>query len=194
VIARNEEENCFVYDIETDCGYLNAGVGSMVVGNSERRGKNFVTQKICRNVARIAKAKENNEGFTPLELGNVDSRRDWSHAEDFIDGVWRMLNQSKVKDYVLSSNETHSVREFVELSFQFVGIQGKWSGTGVDEIFTDESTGETLMVVNPKFYRPAEVELLLGDSTKARQELGWEPKVNFKALVERMMRNQTHSR
>jgi GDPmannose 4,6-dehydratase len=152
-----------------------------------RRGEEFVTRKITKAVARIKKAIDREEAYNLLELGNLNARRDWSDAEDFIDGVWRMLNQQEPREYVLSSNETHTIREFVELAFEAAGIHGEWKGSGINEIFQQKETGRVLMVINEKFYRPAEVELLLGDSTKARQELGWKPKTSFKNLVDKMV-------
>lgn len=154
-----------------------------------RRGEEFVTRKITKAVARIKKAIDREEAYNLLELGNLNARRDWSDAEDFIDGVWRMLNQQEPREYVLSSNETHTIREFVELAFEAAGIHGEWKGSSINEIFQQKETGRVLMVINEKFYRPAEVELLLGDSTKARQELGWEPKTSFKNLVDKMIKN-----
>lgn len=152
-----------------------------------RRGIEFVTRKITSNVARIKKVLFDGGFCFPLELGNVDSKRDWSDAEDFVEGVWLMLNQEQPKEYVLSSNETHTIREFVELAFEAVGIFGYWEGSGLDEVFIDKQTGTVLMKINEKFYRPAEVDLLLGDSTKAREELGWQPKTSFKKLVDKMV-------
>lgn len=152
-----------------------------------RRGEEFVTRKITKNVARIYNAKENNESFLPMELGNLDAKRDWSDAEDFVRGVWLMLNQESPKDYVLSANETHSVREFIQLAFKEAFIDGEWSGYGIEEEFIDKETKQRLVVINPSFYRPAEVELLWGDSTPARQELGWSPKTSFSKLVEKMV-------
>jgi GDPmannose 4,6-dehydratase len=152
-----------------------------------RRGVEFVTRKITTNVARIKKAIDSEESYDLLELGNIDSKRDWSDAEDFVDGIWKMLNQETPKDYVLSSNETHTIREFVELAFLAVGIEGYWQGSGLNEIFLQKETGRVLMVINEKFYRPAEVDLLWGDSTKAREELGWSPKTSFKELVDKMV-------
>jgi len=154
---------------------------------SERRGEEFVTRKITKNIARIQKALQNKESCPPIELGNVDAKRDWSYAVDFVRGVWLMLNQETPKEYVLSSNETHSVREFVELAFQAAMIEGEWRGEGINETFVKKDTGEVLMKINPKFYRPAEVELLLGDSTLARKELGWIPKTSFSKLVQKMV-------
>lgn len=154
-----------------------------------RRGEEFVTRKITKAVARIKKAIDREEAYDLLELGNLNARRDWSDAEDFVDGVWKMLNQQEPREYVLSSNETHTIREFVELAFEAAGIHGVWKGSGINELFEQKETGRVLMVINEKFYRPAEVELLLGDSTKARQELGWEPKTSFKNLVDKMVKN-----
>lgn len=152
-----------------------------------RRGEEFVTRKITKAVARIKKAIDREEAYNLLELGNLNTRRDWSDAEDFVDGVWKMLNQKEPREYVLSSNETHTIREFVELAFEAAGIHGVWKGSGINEIFEQKDTGRVLMVINEKFYRLAEVELLLGDSTKARQELGWEPKTSFKNLIDKMV-------
>ena len=152
-----------------------------------RRGEEFVTRKITKNVARIYNSKAEGKAFLPMELGNLDAKRDWSDAEDFVHGVWLMLNQEKPKDYVLSANETHSVREFIELAFKAAFIDGEWVGNGLDEVFIDSKTKQKLVVINPAFYRPAEVELLWGDSTLARTELGWKPKTSFKQLVEKMV-------
>ena len=152
-----------------------------------RRGEEFVTRKITKNVARIYNSKRDGKVFLPMELGNLDAKRDWSDAEDFVHGVWLMLNQEKPKDYVLSANETHSVREFIELAFKAAFIDGEWIGNGLDEVFIDKETKQKLVIINPAFYRPAEVELLWGDSTLARTELGWKPKTSFKQLVEKMV-------
>ena len=161
-----------------------------------RRGEEFVTRKITKNIARIHNAIKNNAEFAPLELGNVDAKRDWSDAEDFIEGVWMMLNQDqydakydgKPKEYVFSSNKTHTIKEFVEKAFLVVDIKGKWVGEGGHTIYISEDN-KTLVQINPKFYRPAEVELLLGDSTKARNELGWKPKISFDKLIEKMVKS-----
>ena len=153
-----------------------------------RRGEEFVTRKISKNVARIKKALDKQECFDPLVLGNVDATRDWSDAEDFVEGIWKMLNQEgNVEEYILSSNETHTVREFVELAFAEVGVNGVWGGEGVNEVFTYYSY--VLAKISPDFYRPAEVNSLHGDSSKARKELGWKPKTTFKELVSKMVKN-----
>lgn len=158
-----------------------------------RRGEEFVTRKITKNVARIYHAIKNNEKFKPLELGNVEAKRDWSDAEDFVEGVWMMLNQDKYnlnydgypKEYVFSSNETHTIKEFAEKAFKFGGLEGQWLGEKEHLVFVNNN--QTLIQINPKFYRPAEVELLLGDSTKARKELNWKPKISFDNLIKKMV-------
>lgn len=182
-----------------------------------KRGEEFVTRKITKGVARIYDAIKKNKPFEPIELGNLDAKRDWSDSEDFVDGVWKMLNQEcfrldlqpelykensynksiikSLKDYVLSSDETHSIREFIEIAFKETGIEGVWHGSGVGEEYSvstkyaisNEPLSSILVKINEKFYRPAEVDLLIGDSSPARQELSWSPKVNFKSLVKKMV-------
>jgi len=155
---------------------------------SERRGEEFVTRKITKGVARIKKAIENKTSFDPICLGNINSARDWSYCPDFVEGVWLMLNQETPKEYVLSSNETHTIREFVELAFWYAGLDGIWqnkTGHPEDEEFI--VNGQIVMKINPKFYRPAEVELLCGDSTNARAFLDWKPKTDFKGLIQKMV-------
>lgn len=149
---------------------------------SPRRGETFVTRKITRAVASIMAGKQEK-----LSLGNMDAKRDWGFAGDYVEGMWRILQQEKPGEYVLATNETHTVREFVELAFKEVGIDLKWQGTGVDEKGIDKKTGKVLVDVNPKYFRPAEVELLWGDCTKAEKELGWKRKVSFKGLVSMMV-------
>lgn len=161
-----------------------------------RRGEEFVTRKITKNIARIKKALDENQNFEPLELGNIDAKRDWSDAEDFIEGVWLMLNQQNPKDYILASGETHTIREFVVTAFEKAGINGKWEFLGLtlhdknpeNEIFRKD-TGEILVKINPKFYRPAEVDILLGNPSAARKELKWQPKTSFDELVSKMIKN-----
>ncbi len=159
-----------------------------------RRGEEFVTRKITKNVARIYNAIKENKEFKPLELGNIDAKRDWSDAEDFVEGVWMMLNQDKYnpnydgtpKEYIFSSNETHTIREFAEKAFTYAGISGEWIGEKEHEVYLSKDK-KVLIQINPKFYRPAEVELLLGDSNKARKELNWQPKISFDKLIEKMV-------
>ena len=149
---------------------------------SPRRGEIFVTRKITMAVASIMAGKQEK-----LSLGNMDAKRDWGFAGDYIEGMWRMLQQEEPRDYVLATNETHTVREFVELAFAEVGIEIEWKGTGEDEKGYDKKTGRLMVDVDSRYFRPAEVELLWGDATKAETELGWERKVSFRKLVEMMV-------
>lgn len=149
---------------------------------SPRRGETFVTRKITRAVASIVAGKQE-----VLSLGNLDAKRDWGFAGDYVEGMWRILQQDKPSDYVLATNETHTVREFVELAFNEVGISIVWKGKGVEEKGYDKLTGKVLVDINPKYFRPAEVELLWGDSSKAAKELGWKRNVSFKELVAMMV-------
>lgn len=148
---------------------------------SERRGEEFVTRKITKGIASVY----SDPNFT-LEIGNMDAKRDWGHAEEYVYGMWLMLQQDVPDDFVLATGETHTVREFVELAFKSIGHSITWSGDGINEIGTDE-TGRIVIRMNPKFYRPAEVELLIGNPTKAKTVLGWSPKITFEQLVNRMM-------
>lgn len=154
-----------------------------------RRGEEFVTRKITKNVAHIKFCLENNINFNPLSVGNIYAKRDWSDAEDFVDGVWKMLNNDTPEEYVLSSGETHTVKEFITIAFKELNIDGVWEGKDLEEKFyTNVKDGKKLLVqIDEKFYRPAEVELLLGDSSLARQNLGWEPQSNFSDLIKKMV-------
>lgn len=155
---------------------------------SERRGEEFVTRKITKNIARIYHSIKDGRVFDPLELGYLDAKRDWSHAKDFVKGIWLMLNQPEPKEYILSSGETHTVREFIEKSLLYAGINDcLWSGKEEDEKVTYNKDGSIIMQINKKFYRPAEVNLLLGDSSLARQELNWTPEISFDKLVKSMI-------
>ena len=149
---------------------------------SPRRGENFVTRKITLAIANIIAGKQKK-----LSLGNMNAKRDWGFAGDYVRGMWLMLQQDKADDYVLATNETHTVREFVEAAFGELGIVIRWEGTGVNEKGYDAETGRLLVDVNPEFYRPAEVEFLWGDCRKAEKELGWKRDVDFKGLVAMMM-------
>jgi len=159
-----------------------ASNGILFNHESPRRGEIFVTRKITMAIANIIAEKQKT-----LSLGNMDAKRDWGFAGDFVEGMWRILQQDKPGDYVLATNETHTVREFVELSFAEVGIVIEWKGTGVDEKGYDKKTGHLLVDVNPKYFRPAEVDLLWGDCTKAEKELDWKRKLSFKGLVSMMV-------
>ena len=143
-----------------------------------------MTRKITRAVAAI------HHGFQDkLYLGNLDAKRDWGHARDFVEGMWRILQQDTPDDYVLATGETHTVREFVELAFAEVGVEIEWRGKDVEEKGFDAKTGKVLVEVDPRYFRPTEVELLLGDPTKARTVLGWQHKVGLKELVQEMVQS-----
>ncbi len=148
---------------------------------SERRGKEFVTRKITDAVARIKLGLQD-----CVELGNLDSKRDWGHSRDYVRAMWLMLQQEEPDDYVIATNETRTVREFVETAFARVGIAVEWSGKGVDEVGIDPATGRTIVRVNKKFFRPAEVDVLLGNPAKAESKLGWTREIPFAELVARM--------
>ncbi|MEW6118284.1 MAG: GDP-mannose 4,6-dehydratase [Nitrospirota bacterium] len=149
---------------------------------SPMRGETFVTRKITRAVARIALGLQEK-----LYLGNLNAKRDWGHAADYVEAMWLMLQQDTPDDYVIATGETHSVREFVELAFSKVGIKIAWKGKGVNEKGINTSTGKIIVEIDPRYFRPTEVDLLRGDPSKAKRQLGWEPKVTFKELVDMMV-------
>ena len=151
---------------------------------SPRRGETFVTRKITLAVARIAKGLQEK-----LTLGNLEAKRDWGFAGDYVEGMWLMLQQDRPEDYVLATNETHTVREFVEVAFAEVGVSLRWEGHGVDEKGYDAKTGVLRVDIDEQFFRPAEVELLWGDASKAERELGWKRKTGFQELVTMMVRS-----
>ena len=163
---------------------LYACSGILFNHESERRGLEFVTRKITDAVARIKLGV-----LDHVELGNMDSKRDWGHSKDYVRAMWLMLQQDAPDDYVIATNETRTVREFVETAFSHVGITVQWQGSGVDEIGVDAATGKTIVSVNKKFFRPAEVDVLLGNPAKAEEKLGWKREISFSQLVERMVRN-----
>ena len=148
---------------------------------SPRRGETFVTRKITMAAAAIKVGLQDK-----LYLGNIASKRDWGYAKDYVEGMWMMLQQEKADDFVLATGETHTVREFVELTFKELGMEIEWKGSGVDEKGIDKATGKTLIEIDPKYFRPTEVDLLLGDASKAERELGWKPKTKFYELVSMM--------
>lgn len=149
---------------------------------SERRGENFVTRKITIGLAGIKAGK-----LEKLYLGNLDAKRDWGHAKDYVEGMWRMLQQEKPDDYLLATGETHSVREFVEEAAKHAGMDIEWQGSGLEEKGIDRNTGKTIIEIDPRYFRPAEVDLLIGDPKKSREKMGWEPKIKFKDLAGSMM-------
>ena len=162
---------------------IHASNGILFNHESPRRGETFVTRKITRAAARIAHGKQE-----VLRLGNLSAERDWGYAPEFTDGMWRILQQDKPGDYVLATGEKHTVREFCTEAFAEVGLPLRFEGTGVDEKGVCVKTGKTLVEVDPSYFRPTEVELLIGDATKARTVLGWEPKTKFADLVRIMAR------
>jgi len=155
---------------------------------SERRGHEFVTRKITAAVAAIVKGEQE-----VLELGNMDAKRDWGHAADYVNAMWLMLQQENPDDYVIATGETHLVRDFVVKAFNAAGITLRFEGSGVDEAGIDEKTGEIRLRVNPQFFRPAEVEVLLGNPKKAEKALGWKRAVSFEDLVTRMVKNDVEA-
>jgi GDPmannose 4,6-dehydratase len=148
---------------------------------SPRRGETFVTRKIVRALSKISVGLQD-----VLELGNLNAKRDWGHSRDFVEAMWLMLQQDEPDDFVIATGEQYSVREFVEEAAPYFGMKIAWMGEGLDEVGYDTYSGNQVIVVNPKYFRPAEVETLLGDATKAKEKLGWEPKISFKQLVEDM--------
>jgi len=151
---------------------------------SERRGLEFVTRKITDAAVRISLGRQEY-----VELGNLDAKRDWGHSKDYVRAMWLMLQQDKPDDYVIATNETRTVREFAETAFRHVGIDVEWQGKGVNEVGINKENGKTIVKINKKFFRPAEVDVLLGDPSKAEKALGWEREISFSELVERMVKN-----
>ena len=149
---------------------------------SPRRGNSFVTKKIAESVAKIKAGKLNK-----IRLGNFDAKRDWGYAKDYVEAMWLMLQLEKAEDFVIATGETHTVREFVEHAFQHIGIKIAWRSKGVDEVGYDSKTDKTLVTIDPYYFRPTEVDILIGDATKAKEKLNWEARVKFKELVDIMM-------
>ena len=149
---------------------------------SPRRGETFVTRKITKTLAEIRNSKR----IIPLELGNLDAKRDWGHAKDYVEAMWLMLQQEEPEDFVIATGQQHTVREFVDAAFDYMGYSIEWVGEGLKEVAKDYGTGEVLVKINPEFYRPAEVDSLVGDCTKAKEKLGWKHNYSFTQLVEEM--------
>jgi GDPmannose 4,6-dehydratase len=164
---------------------LHASSGILFNHESSRRGETFVTRKITRGLSHISTGQQD-----ILYLGNLNAKRDWGHAKDFVEAMWLMLQQDEPDDYVIATGKQYSVREFVEAAAPYFGMDIAWEGEGLDEIGYDVISGNQVIQINPKYFRPAEVETLLGDSTKARKKLGWDPKITFNQLVEDMCKNE----
>ena len=161
---------------------MHASNGILFNHESERRGENFVTRKITLGLARVKLGQKDR-----LSLGNLDAKRDWGHARDYVEAMWLMLQQDEPDDFVVATGETHSVREFVEAAAAAADLEIAWEGSGTDEVGRDRASGEVIVDVDPRFYRPAEVDLLLGDPSKAKEKLGWSPRISFEGLAETMM-------
>jgi GDPmannose 4,6-dehydratase len=161
---------------------IHASNGILFNHESPIRGETFVTRKITRGVAAIAHGLQ-----SQLFLGNLDATRDWGHARDYVEGMWLMLQQDEPDDYVLATGEAHSVREFVEIAFAHIGRHIEWRGEGVEEVGMDKKSNEPLIVIDPRYFRPTEVDQLLGNPAKAKHKLGWSHRVGFKELVAEMM-------
>jgi GDPmannose 4,6-dehydratase len=176
------------------CNYYRDAYNMFVVSSvllnheGERRGLTFVTQKIAQYVGKYNKNMSNGK-IKPLQLGNLNAKRDWGYAKDYVWGIYLMMQYNKPDNYLLATGEEHSVREFVELAFGEIGIQIEWNGSGEDERGYNKLTGDLLVEVNPKYYRPIDIEHLIGDASKAHQVLGWYPKTSFKTLVHLMVTN-----
>ena len=162
---------------------LHASNGILFNHESPLRGETFVTRKVTRAVASIALGLQKK-----LYMGNLDAQRDWGHARDFVEGMWLILQQEVADDYVLATGEMHTVRELIELSFEMVGRRIVWKGNGVDEKGLDAESGQELIAIDPRYFRPTEVEQLLGDSSKAREKLGWVHRTTFREMVAEMVR------
>ena len=161
---------------------IHASNGILFNHESPIRGETFVTRKITRAAAAIHHGVQKT-----LYIGNLDARRDWGHARDYVEGMWRIVQQPEPDDYVLATGETHSVRELVELAFAEVGRRIEWSGEGLDEIGVDARSGEILVRIDPRYFRPTEVDLLLGDASKAHRVLGWKHTVTFPEVISEMV-------
>jgi len=160
---------------------LFACTGILFNHESERRGAEFVTRKITLGLAEYLKTSRS------IELGNLDARRDWGHAEDYIEAMWLMLQRPAAEDYVVATGQTHSIREFITVATKELDIKTHWTGEGPDEVCMDSVTGGTIVKINPEFYRPTEVDVLIGDASRAYDDLGWRPKITFYELVKRMV-------
>jgi len=170
-----------------DAYNLFASNGILFNHESPRRGENFVTMKVVNGVKKIVEQERENKSDYVLKLGNIDSKRDWGHSKDYVYGMWLMLQQDKSDNYVLATGETYTVRDFIERCFTKVGKEIEWSGEGVDEVGREKSTGKIVIKIDEKYFRPCEVDFLLGDATKAETELGWTREYDLDKLIDDMM-------
>jgi GDPmannose 4,6-dehydratase len=170
-----------------DAYNLFASNGILFNHESKRRGENFVTMKVVNGVKKIVEQERENKSDYVLKLGNIDSKRDWGHSKDYVYGMWLMLQQDKSDNYVLATGETYTVRDFIERCFAKVGKEIEWSGEGVDEVGREKSTGKIVIKIDEKYFRPCEVDFLLGDATKAETEIGWTREYDLDALIDDMM-------
>ena len=193
-IAKQAANN--ICDMYRDAYGMFVVCGILFNHEGPRRGYNFVTQKIARHVGFLKRSLDvrNYQGFKTdtnkkyiLEMGNLNARRDWGSAKDYVEAMWMMLQQDSPKTFVVATGECHSVREFIEIAYAHIGITIVWSGSGSDEVGKSKETGDTMIVVNPKFYRDIDIECLLGDASRIKDELGWIPKTSFKELVIEMV-------
>ena len=164
---------------------IHASNGILFNHESPIRGETFVTRKICRAVAAISNGKQK-----CLYLGNLDAKRDWGHAKDYVEGMWLIVQQKKPDDFILATGKTYSVRDFLELAFSEVGIKIKWFGKGLNELGKNSKNGDTIVKIDKKYFRPTEVDILQGDFSKAKKVLGWEPKISFRSLVSEMVESE----
>jgi hypothetical protein len=176
--------NGWFYDLETSSGEFHCGVGKIHVHNSPRRGETFVTRKITRGVARILAGLDKK-----IYLGNLDARRDWGYAPEYVEAMYLILQQPEAEDFVIGTGESHSVREFAEEAFRLAGFELEWQGRGTEEKGLDRKTGKILIGIDPRYYRPSEVENLVADASKAREKLGWQPKKRFEDIVKLMLKH-----
>jgi GDPmannose 4,6-dehydratase len=167
---------------------IHASNGILFNHESPRRGPTFVTRKTTMAVARISKGMQECPS-----LGNLNAERDWGHAKDYVEGMWRIVQAEKPDDFVLATNRTTSVRAFVEACFKHVGIEIEWQGKDAEEVGINKANGKTVVRVDPRYYRPTEVDLLIGDASKAKEKLGWEPTYNLEMLVDDMMKHDVEA-
>lgn len=180
-IIEMPDYNGWFFDLETESGTFHAGVGEGHVHNSERRGETFVTRKITLGLAKWIKTGQ------AIEVGNLDSKRDWGYAPDFVEGMYKILQHNEPGDFILATNETHTIREFIDEACKYIDVIPEWRGSGANEKLIDMKSGRVIVKLNPKYLRPSEVDLLLGNPAKSKEVLNWEPKIKFKDLVKIMM-------